>query len=62
MKPTSILPCPRCGGFMTVDGWECDGTLHCVNCGYIAWSLAVLQRPQDSPRGAYPPPKEAWLR
>jgi Zn ribbon nucleic-acid-binding protein len=47
MKPASALACPRCGGFMTLDGWERDGTLHCVNCGFVAWPrLPMMASPR----------------
>lgn len=25
--------CPRCNGFLAVDGWDRDGRLVCLNCG-----------------------------
>ena len=48
MRPPSPSPCPRCGGFMGLDGYERDGTLYCVNCGYVAWQRTpIMEKPQE---------------
>ena len=44
---------------MTLDGWERDGTLHCINCGHVAWATTILQHLPDAP--AYLRPKEPRL-
>ena len=28
-----ITRCPRCNGFLAVDGWDKDGRRVCLNCG-----------------------------
>jgi len=37
--------CPRCGGHLTPDDYEGDGSLYCVNCGHVSWLYAPLGFP-----------------
>jgi DNA-directed RNA polymerase subunit M/transcription elongation factor TFIIS len=40
--------CIRCHGFLTPDAQERDGTLCCINCGYIAWPASVLEESRSA--------------